>query len=182
MPEGSFNVSKLLAALGHKNIVEMPVSKNIQVTMPLNAMAGKTPLHAGGVALIGGFVTGIVAEFSAMAVQCLDPGGGVVQWADGGGVTEARVSPTLPIWLTGPTALTVQNFTRTPTISLGYVGTLAAPLATTPYFTGQAMPNSNYAPLWVPRGSWFVMTANLANSTRTFGVAWCGIEATEGGD
>ncbi|GAH04095.1 unnamed protein product, partial [marine sediment metagenome] len=32
MPTGSFNVSRLLRALGHKNQIEMPVSKNIQVT------------------------------------------------------------------------------------------------------------------------------------------------------
>lgn len=188
MPVGSFNVSALLRQLGHKNVIQMPVRDDIQATMPLASMAGQVPVHVGGCAVFGCFQTAIAAEGGALEVVCLDPGGGILQWIESSsGPFRLTIGTAPAVWLTGPTPAVPQHFTNDPTATTAQFGTVAILAFPTdiPYFIGGGaggVPNSAFAPMYVPRGSRVLVQASAVNAIFAGNVGWCGIQATEGGE
>lgn len=183
MPQGSFNVSRLLEELGLKNIIEMPVRTEIQPTLNLNSMAGQVPVHNGGCALFGAVQSAVAGEASALSVSSLDPGGCVLNWAFLPNTPfYVQIIEGPPTWLTGPTECTAQNFTVDPIDSRVWRGTVAAFTSTIlPFFSGPiTLPNTHFAPLLIPKGftlNFIVAAANLAYS----GLSVCltGIKATQ---
>lgn len=181
MPTGGFNISELARQLGEKGIIEMPVSKNIQLTMPLDTMAGQVPAHVAGVAMFGGLQTLIAGEASTFALQCLDPGGGIVVEISNCDVpySELEVTTTAPAWLTGPTACARQDFTNNPCQSVAFFGTQAVSVVFDKPIISTKVGPPVFAPLYVPRGSWLILRSIVVASIRRWAVTWCGISATE---
>lgn len=184
MPTGTYNISRLIRELGLKNVAEMPVRESVQPVMPLATMHGQVPVHVGGVAVWGGARTAVVGEFSTFQIQCLDPGGGILQWVKQVGTATLvwELTAASQIWLTGPSTLQRQDFTNNPSPSVAEIGTIAAAGAATLPEMGEQIPNSNFAPLYVPRGSFVRFTQSASNVTLRMCFGWCGITATEGGD
>lgn len=181
MPQGSYNITRLLREWGLKNVVEMPLRETVQPTLNLDAMKGQYPVHVGGVAMFGGFVAAVGGEHAGMEIQCLDPGGGILMGVDSAGTLtlELELSPTPVVWATGPTAQPAQQFNNNATVSLSLQGNrVAGPSLVIPRINSQQIASS-FAPLYVPRGAFLQLFSDTANSARGFAVAWCGILATE---
>lgn len=184
MPTQSFNVSRLLTALGKKNIIEMPVADTIQPTLPLGSMYGQVPVHMGSVAVAGSIVSAVVGENSSFELQCLDPGGLIIQWIIRGESTSLsfQVSDTALVWLTGGAAVVNQDFTREPSRSVMRSGNIAGIAVSNIPQLGEYIPEARFAGLYLPRGRFFQMTTGTNNSQRKATICWCGITASEGGD
>lgn len=184
MPQQNFNISRLLARVGDKNIIEMPLTRSIQATIPLGSMYGQVPVHVAGVAMFGGATGAIVDERAAYEIVCLDPGGGVLQWFDYVGNAKTMrldLSATPLVWTTGPTIQSNLNFTNEPTLSFLRMGHVSDALSDTqPSITD--LHAGDFGPLYVPRGSHVQLVMNSANDAANYYFAWCGISATEGGE
>ncbi len=178
MPQSSFNISRLISRLGLKNIIEMPVRGDIQATIPLTTMYGQVPVHVAGSALAGGVGPSAVGEYTAFELQCLDAGGLVLNWTYSD-IMAIRISETPLVWLSGPTNLPLQHFSSEPSASLCRMGTMAA-------ISWNVYPPvtlncsvSDFAPLYVPRGSFVQMWTGTANQSRRVTFCITGISATE---
>lgn len=187
MPQGNFNVSRLLRRLGHKNQLEMPVLETIQATIPLASMAGQVPVHVGGVTIGGGNSSSAIAEYSGFQLHSLDPGGLVVQWIhnDANISFYMGLSDTATTWLSGAGICVPLNFTNNPSVSVLEFGNAASPVSSlAPQFKGQGLlvPSGDFAPLYVPRGSYLTMLSKSSNTSVRMSFCWCGIMATEAGE
>lgn len=185
MPQGSFNISRLLRELGLKNIIEMPVSETIQPVLPLASMLGEVPVHVAGAAIFGGSQAQVAAEWGVLELQCLDPGGAVLLFilqAAFNLQVRIEMDTTPTTWLTGPTALPPLNFTANPTLSVANKGTrVAGPSSIIPEF-GIGFPAQDFGAFLIPRGSFLRLASTTANQVLAGSIAICGIAATEGGD
>lgn len=185
MPTGNFNVSRLLAQLGHKNVIEMPVSKNIQATLPVASMAGQVPVHPAGVTMAGGYQVATVGEYTVYEIQSLDPGGFVWQFSESKTATDVvlAVTPNKIAYLTaGPIVHPNVNFTSNFSLSRMTSGTTVLPGSTTtkPRFGANEFFNWNgFAPFLVPRGMNLQIHCVSANTALYLTCGWCGIAATE---
>lgn len=185
MPTGSYNISRLIAELGFKNVAEMPVLPSIQPTIPLASMAGQVPVHVGSVALGGGVASAVVGQRSAFQLQVLDPGGAVLQFIHDITVNASGifVSDTPLVWATGPTPTSVQQFNNgPPSPSLVSLGAVAGGAALTDPEVTVNFPVAQFAPLYIPRGSYLQLIDSATNKEYRTTICWCGITATEGGD
>jgi hypothetical protein len=183
MPTGSYNVSKLLGQLGHKNQIEMPVSKNIQVTLPLESMSGQLPVHNYGSVMLGMQTGAVSGEFGMLAIQSLDPGGFVVEQIYNPSNVKfyIHVQDAAPVFVTtGPLSCSPQNFSSEPSVSIGTYGTTATQNNTgVPQFYTRPILNGTFAPLIVPRGKWLLLGSGSANTVVACMVQGCGIGATQ---
>lgn len=185
MPQGSFNVSRLLRAVGLKNVIEMPVTQTVQPTIPLMTMAGQVPVHTAPQAFGGGVFLGSVGEASVCEIVSLDPGGVIVQTLDTGGGS-VIVVPTLQdapfVWgLAGPIALPLeQTQPLTPVVSLMNLGSGGgAPASTLPRFAGRD-PFPNVSPgFYLPKGRRLILSTLSLNALLPISVILLGIQATE---
>jgi len=183
MPQGSFNISRLINELGLKNVIGMPVSERLQVVLPLDTMQGQVPLHQGPVAMFGGQLPGVVGEFTTWEVQSLDPGGCIVEQViqDAAIVTtyELTAPATPTAFDTGPAFLPPVQFGATPLLSTVRFGqTIAGVGATGPRFQSllQLRPAAR---LFIPRGEVRVFKSFAANTAITLAVTLSGITASE---
>lgn len=185
MPTGNYNVSRLLAELGHKNQIEMPVSKTIQVTMPLDSMVGQVPVHVAGMTVAGGWVGAQAGEYPTIELQALDPGGAVLMFTQQNTATDVswQVVPGPTTWLTGPGVMTNLDFTNSPSVSVVRNGTSAAVVNTfLPRFQKGWFNFGGFAPLLIPRGQTLRIVGNTANVSTYYVIGFCGIAATENGE
>lgn len=190
MPQGSYNVSRLLAELGLKNVIDMPVSQSIQPTIPLASMLGQVPYHSAPMALFGGDVVGAAApQHSAIELVSLDPGGGLLLYfyqSPGAAPPRLRIEitdPAFPMaWTVGPVNHPAQNFGDEDVLTTVASGTtLNAAPAVAPTIL-ELLPASAPA-LWVPRGKRVrVINAVSGGFGIGFALAWMGIAATQSGD
>ena len=185
MPAGAFNVSRLLASLGHKNVLEMPVRPDIQTVIGLGTMAGQVPAHVAGSVVFGGTQPAVAAELATYEIQSLDPGGLVIQ-----DVTQDfstlntvwRVSATPIAWTTGPTPLVPQHFTNSPSLSLARMGaSVTGVLGTEPEFRSEWFRQA-FAPLVLPRGMNLQFIGVSVNVGLRMNFSCVGIAASEGGE
>lgn len=182
MPQGSFNVQRLTAELGLKNVSEMPVGLALAATVPLETMAGMVPVHQSPQAMFGGTTGLAVGEFSAAEFTCLDPGGAYLEVFQQSGVTitinlTTGAAP-LVFAAVGPLAHPAQQFQVDPVLSTVVSGTiLAAPVLTTPQLLDIWAPYKH--PLWVERGRRIVFTALNANTAFRFYLTAMAISATQ---
>jgi hypothetical protein len=181
MPQGSYNVSRLLQELGLKNVVEMPIADNIQTVLPLPTMAGHVPQHNGRVALFGGVQGGVVGEFSLFDIHCLDPGGGIVLGAASDlAPKDVILRPTPPTWGgVGPVAVPASDYTNDPTVSVCTKGSQVAAVGFTAPRMYQSIQPSPLAQLYVPRGQHFRILSTTVNAQVSLHIQWIGIGATE---
>ena len=181
MPTSSYNVTRLLAELGLKNIIEMPVSSTIQPTLSLDSMAGQVPLHQSAVSMFGGDAPSVVGEHAGIQIKSLDPGGVVLEWFEQTNpvaMIMQMMSGTPIAWDTGPTLLPSQTFGEAPvqsTVEFGY--TIGIPPSNTPRVLGILRPR--WGKLLIPRGSFFVIRNIAANFPISFGLQLTAVAATE---
>jgi hypothetical protein len=184
MPQGAFNVSRLLRELGLKNIIEMPVRTEIQPTINLDSMAGQIPVHVGGVAIMGGKAQANALEASAFKLTCRDPGGGILMSIQRGASSILRMDlfdgASQTAWgAAGPVPMKVLNFTNNPTRSILESGSWAVTAGADAIEIAQFVGAPDYAPLYIPPGGVLELSGNVVNSSRTLTLLYCGITATE---
>lgn len=180
MPANSYNISRLIAELGLKNVTELPLAERIQPVISLDSMRGQVPLHQGPVGLFGGLTATSLLEYSLFELISLDPGGLVICFMYHSllsGFISVRTD-VLAWGAFGPTPHPAQQFGNTPVASLVNSGTtLVVPSVDEPII-GQLEAGS-YAPLYVPRGSRAVFQTLSINTAFNFGIQVMGITATQ---
>jgi hypothetical protein len=182
VPTGSYNVTRLLAELGLKNVIEMPVAPTIQPTIPLDTLRGNVPLLQRSVAVYGGTVAAVALEFSAIRVVSLDPGGVSLEWfAQPSGLPltfTLRVDPLVTGVLNNAVAHPPQIFGNDPVISTVTSGSLVgAPIAALPIIID--IPISAHGRLHLPRGFQLTLEDDVVNSNSVFGLCLSTFGATE---
>lgn len=189
MPQGTFNVRRVIENLGHKNQAEMPVSLNVQATLPLQSMYGQVPVHVAGVAMFGANAPAVAGESSQLRITCMDPGGAIVQFChvatNNQNIYLSIHDPGGIAWgATGPVNVPAFDYTNQPTRSTAAYGSLAIlfdPLR--PMFgthnESNILQGGAFAPWYVPRGKVLVIANATANFSTSFVVGWVGIGASE---
>ena len=180
MPEGSYNVSQLLRELGVKNVTEMPVLQDIVPVIPLSTMRNVVPLHQGPVALFGGNLTSVLAEFCTLEIVSLDPGGCIIQWFRDASLViyeiERLAAPV--VWAaSGPLVVPAQNFGTTDLMSVVNRGTIAAISPGLPAMTAGF--DAIQAPLFLPRGARARITNVVPNSPFSSNLCLAGVMASQ---
>jgi len=185
MPQGSFNVSRLLRRAGLKNVVEMPVLETIQPVMPLGTMYGQVPVHVPPMSMIGGLPGPTVGEESVIDIHSLDPGGLIVQsfreFTANVITVTIRAAPFVFI-TQGPILLVHQVMSNE-----------GAPLSTVNIGTGTGLtgqlpnfleigPGQGFAPIFIPRGQHMILSMETANLLLRHSMVLIGLPATEGGE
>jgi hypothetical protein len=183
MPQGNYNISRLIGEFGLKNVTELPLARDIQAVIPLDSMRGQLPLHQGPVSLVGGSVPAAALEYSAIQLTSLDPGGLIVMgFSTIGGVLifSVTTSQTPVVWgAVGPFAYVPTQFGRDPMQSVIQGGTTAAvPNPLTP--TLLELRGDQYAPFHLPRGWFCLIQCVTVNSAFICSIPLMGIRATEG--
>jgi len=184
MPQGSYNVSALLRALGLKNVIEMPVSQTIQPVLPLESMAGQLPVQNGPTGLFGGNVAAVVGENGAIEVVSLDPGGCIILRFESTSVRVyiVHVQQTAFPFLTGPVTHVPQVLSRDTPLTQVFSGNgIDTDSFINPRITGLGS-GSNFGPVFLPRGSRMTIVDAGTNVANSWNILILGIAATEGGD
>jgi len=183
MGSGAFNVAQLIAELGLKPVVgedAMRVLNSIQPTMSVGSLQDTTPPHVPPSALFGAFEATGVGVFSNAQIQCLAPGGAFVDWIETRGITpiEMRVVTVDP----GATTIlaTAGQVSRDPIVSIARHDPVAL-IPTPGVFIEEESKIFRFGshPIFVPRGSFFALTAFLANLTFSWGLGWREVPSSE---
>jgi len=183
MPQGTFNVSQLIAELGLQNIGQgeiLRVLDSIQPTMSVGSLEDTTPPHVPPSALFGAFEATAPGLFSTVQIQCLAPGGAYVDWVVSQSTTpiEMRVVTVDP---GATTLLAVAGQTsRDAIVSIARHDAIAA-IATPFVFIEDDSMFMQFGkhPIFVPRGSFFTISSFLANLTFSWGLAWREVPSSE---
>jgi hypothetical protein len=186
--QGAFNVARLIAELGLKRVEGRPVmelAEVIQPTITVGDLSGLTPPHVAPEALFGGLITNIALEAAAVEIQCLAPGGGFLESISIRGPSAGwlRQSATALI-PADPVLANVGQLSRDPVVSVVRVGTVVPSglegfdLSTS--LSGDAV-FYNFAPrgLFIPRGTFLTMEAQVVNIALRFGLVWREVPASE---
>lgn len=183
MPTGSFNVQRLTAELGLKNVIEMPVGLSMQAVIPLETMAGMVPVHQSPQAMFGGLAQAFAAEHSTVEISSLDPGGVYLEYFQQSGGVPTTVSVRTgqnPVIYSGvgPIVNPPQDFQTDGVLSTVTHGTVvAAPLANTPELLLGTL--ALVHPIWLERGQRIVISALTANAAFRFNLVLMAIVATQ---
>lgn len=180
MPQGSFNISRLIAQYGLKNVSELPLAERVQPVISLDTMRGQVPMHQGPVALFGGNVGAQAGQYGTFECISLDPGGFVVSFVFislASGFITVTNEPVVWGGL-GPIPHPPQNFGNQPIASVVNSGTTPiVPTVVHPVVPG--IEPGAYAPLFVPRGSRIVFTTLSVFQGYNFSIQIMGVTATQ---
>ena len=175
----------MLAELGLKNVLELPLAKTIQATMPLGSLAGQVPAHVGSSVIWGGLQGAVVGQVSTFELHCLDPGGGVFNWwhqSSFQNICTMALQTVETVWLTGPFACNPMQMNNNPSVSRFSRGTNAVIHTAADPEIQLPMPSSNYAPMYIPKGSFLTISPASTTAAMRFVMSYTGITATEGGE
>ena len=187
MPQGAFNVSRLIAELGLQQIRgdEMRVLESIQPTMQVGDLSDVTPPHVAPSAIFGSVLIGGVGTAGGVQFHSLAPGGSFVEWitfdstATNATFGIQTVDPAFPTLLPpgGQTSRDpVQTIVRT-----GAVGFLPGIAGSPVISSTAAILSFSNRPVFVPRGTFFVIQNAMtgAPAFSFFGLGWREVPASE---
>jgi len=158
VPQGTFNVSALIAELGLQNVTgdEMRVLQSIQPVLAVGDISGNTPPHVPPAAAFGALVLGGGATFGTMQLQSLAPGGCFMDWftfqsaATSLNVTvrEGNVAPGMAV--VAPAA----QLSRDPVVSIATNGAQAAGVGAPAILVNNTTVRHDFSPhpWFIPRG------------------------------
>lgn len=185
MGTGAFNVSRLIAELGLKQLTgeELDVLEKIQPVLQVGDLSDVTPPHVAPSAIFGAFIGGGVGTFGGVQFQSLAPGGSFVEWITFDSTTtnaNFMIETTDPGF---PTLLAAAGqASRDATQTIVRTGALATINALAPVISSTAAIISfTTRPIFIPRGAFFVIqnaTAG-AGAFAFFGVGWREVPASE---
>jgi len=184
MPQGTFNVSRLIAELGLQQIKgdEMRVLETIQPVMNVGALSDVTPPHVAPSAMFGGFAASGPGVAGTVQLQCLAAGGGFIEWLTIQSTTTAVSIRVLDTPITGMTPFAnAGRLSRDPVVSIAAVASIAA-LGGSSILLDESTNFFSFQPrsLFVPRGSSFVMQGSAgAGILFFFGFGWREVPASE---
>jgi len=181
MPAGAFNVSQLIRELGLQRVTgnEMRVLETIQPTMEVADLSAVTPPHQAPTSLFAATVSSTAATFGACGVQSLGAGGCFIDWITvnfGVGGVLMVIQTTDPGFTLAPVA-PMATLSKDPGASLFFDESIAlfAGGVRIPLSSGTQFWNWTTAPLFIPRGSFFLLQSSVA----TTGVFEVGIHARD---
>ncbi len=182
MGSGAFNITRLIAELGLKNVSELDVIERIQPVLPIGNLSDLTPPHVAPSALFGNFLPAVVALFGVFEIQCLAPGGAFVDWFSyiGSGDIGVRilVTPQIPA---APIIAPAGQASRDPVVSVARSDNVV-------FGGGFEIPtfrqNQNFFTfsargMFIPRGSFVNFQSQSSNNETSFGIGWREVPATE---
>ncbi len=182
MPTSAFNISRLIAELGLKDIRDIPLVERIQPVLTVGDLTAQTPPHVAPSAIFGELISQVVAENGVFEIQCLSAGGGFVDW-----ISVASTAVNLHIKVR-PTAIAASEAivqplgltSRDPILSVARQGTIL-PSGDRGAVASQSALFMGFAPrsIFVPRGSFFSLEGGTVNSGFFFGVGWREVPASE---
>lgn len=184
MPQGAFNVSRLIAELGLKPVDRnvLRVLESIQPTMVVGDLSDVTPPHVAPSAFFGGLLIGGVGTSGALQIQSLAQGGSFVEWLT---FDSANTTATFSIQTTDPglpTILAGFQASRDPIVGIARRGDIAVVTVDAPVISQDAAIIS-FAPrpIFVPRGQFFLIQlgGTTATSNALFGIGWREVPASE---
>lgn len=185
MGSGAFNVSQLIAELGLKPAIGedvLRVLSAIQPTMAVGDLSDVTPPHVPPSVLFGDPTTTAAAQHSTVEIQCLGEGGAFVDWLVLDTVT---TSVRLQVRTTLGAAATVVPPTgvlsRDPIRSIARQDPGATITGPWVLLNGQTTSflGFGWKPMFIPRGSVFVMQAAGQNQSFAWGLMWREVPASE---
>lgn len=185
MPEGTFNVSRLIAELGLQNLTgqELRVLQTIQPVLNVGDIGDNSPPHVSPAAMFGGLAIGSGGNVGSVQLQCLAPGGGFIEWLTFESATtdfnmSVRTVPSGTATVLAPAGV----LSRDPIASIvttDFVAPLGAPQIQLSQDTNQY--TFTPRPLFVPRGSFFLLQAQTGGGGALFlfGFGWREVPASE---
>ncbi len=180
---GAFNITRLLAELGLKNVQDLPITERIQPTISVGDLSDVTPPHVAPSAIFGDFQAALVLFRALFEFQCLAPGGAFVEWiswesavANGNiRIRPAAIGPGLAVLPVAGQA------SRDPIVSIGRSGViLPSGLPSGAIINANAVFVSfSPRPMFIPRGQFLSVESGATNAAVGFGMGWREVPASE---
>lgn len=174
MAESSFNITAFARRLGLKNVKELPLIERVQPVVSVGEFAPLTPALVPPAFIAGGLLTAVVGEVGALAVQALGPGGTFVT------LLSTAISARVAIVGVNPGLATTLVLSAASNEGAGVsrvtMGTQVSTLTNVnaSILAGQVIP-----PLYIPRGQFFLVEANIVNVVQSFAVFGSDVPASE---
>jgi len=178
MGTGSFNISRLIAELGLKNVPDMAIVERIQPVVNVGDLAGQTPPHVPPSAIFGETAPGAVAQRAFLEIQCLSPGGAFVDWITIDGAPLALMRTAATAVIPAGTIITAFPTSRDTVVSIARIAAAATTGIRGAVLTDVRTPSLS-RPIFVRRGDFFVLEAGSDDQNFRFGIGWREVPATE---
>ncbi len=172
MAQGAFNVTALIRELGLQAVEPdvMEVLRRIQPVITVGDLSDVTPPHVAPTAIFGSLSLSAAGTNGTVALQCLAPGGGFIEWVT---IQSTTANALMSVRTVDPGVVTVVGpagqVSRDPVVSIvrqDAIAALGAPnilLSQTENFFGFSP-----RPLFIPRASFFILQASNAGVGPSF--------------